>query len=145
MLNAESLASEEMDNMMKEYQSVQMQLLERNMFFSLQFKDVKNKIHLDEIDKDFLSNPEFQKYIFYSSDYFQDFTLITEEIKQPVLVLVGKYDNAVGPEHHQDFQFPNSLVRILDTGHHPYVENPLDYQEVIIDFLNNHIKQSIIN
>lgn len=145
MLNAESLASEEMDNMMKEYQSVQMQLLERNMFFSLQFKDVKNKIHIDEIDKDFLSNPEFQKYIFSSSDYFQDFTLITEEIKQPVLVLVGKYDNAVGPEHHQDFQFPNSLVRILDTGHHPYVENPLDYQEVIIDFLNNHIKQSIIN
>lgn len=140
MLHAESPATGDMDNMMKEYESVQLQLLEKNMFFSLQFKDVKNKIHIDEIDIDFISDPELQKYIFSSSEYFQNFTLITEEIKQPVLILAGKHDHAVGPEHHQDFRFPNALVRILDTGHHPYVENPLDYQEAVIDFLNNHLK-----
>jgi proline iminopeptidase len=134
MLNDELLVSKNPRNLMEEFRSVQMQLLEKNMFFSLQFIDVTNKDSMDAIDKDFSSTPKFQEYVFSSDDYLQDFTLVTKEIKQPVLILAGTHDNAVGPKHHQDFKFPNSFVRIINSGHHPYVENPLDFQQAIKDF-----------
>lgn len=140
MLNYELPTNKNIDNMMGKFQTVQMELLEKDMYFSLQFRDVNNKINMDEIDEDFSSIPEFQEYVFSSSDYFQDFTLVTKEIKQPVLVLASEYDHAVGPKHHYDFEFPNFILRILNSGHHPYIENPLDFQRAIRDFLKEYNK-----
>ena len=89
------------------------------------------------MDQDGLnSDPKFQQYVFSSNDYFQDFTTVTVNIQKPVLVIAGKYDHAVGPKHHQLFKFPNSIVKVLNSAHHQYIENELEFQKVILKFVN---------
>jgi len=86
------------------------------------------------------SDPNFQKFVFSSAEYFQDFTLLSREIDNPVLVIAGKDDYAVGPSHHQSFKFNKMDVQVLTSGHHPYVENPATFKKVIMDFVENKMK-----
>jgi proline iminopeptidase len=107
------------------------------MYFSLQFTDVHHKGKMDEIDKDFSSTPAFPNYVFSSDEYLQDFASITREIEQHVLVMASTHDHAVGPQHHTNFLFPNSAVKELESGHHPYVEHPFDFQEAVLNYFHN--------
>lgn len=62
--------------------------------------------------------------------------LLTEKVIQPVLVIAGKSDHAVGPEHHQRFKFQTQHVHIINGRHHPYIENQLEFKNAILDFIS---------
>jgi proline iminopeptidase len=66
---------------------------------------------------------------------FKDFIGLTKEISRPVLILSGEHDHAIGPEHYESFDFKEREICVLDCGHHPYVEKPLDFQEAILKFV----------
>ena len=121
--------------LMDTYYSILSQLLEKGEYYKFQYMDLENKNKVDLVDQDDLkSDPNFQQYVFSSDDYFQDFTTIN--IHKPVLVIAGKYDDAIGPQHHQLFNFPNSIVVVLNSGHHPYIENELEFKNAVIHFVN---------
>ncbi|KGR84385.1 alpha/beta fold hydrolase [Lysinibacillus odysseyi] len=112
------------------------ELLEKDLYFKLQYKNPANKEKMDIIDREGLaSDPQFQHYVFSSGEYFEDFTVMTQHITKPVLVLTGVYDDAVGPDHYKSFRFPNAEVRILEGAHHPYVESREEFQEAIVHFI----------
>lgn len=109
-------------------------LLSKDIYYSLQYRDLWTRNKMDEIDKNLNSDPSFQQYVFSSGEYFQDFNKLTTAIKHPVLILTGKHDQAIGPEHYKKFKFGNKQVCVLDSGHHPYVENPIVFKNSIIKF-----------
>lgn len=119
------------------YYSILSLLLEKGEYYKYQYKDLKNKNKVDLVDQDGLnSDPKFQQYVFSSNDYFQDFTTVTVNIQKPVLIIAGKFDHAVGPKHHLLFKFPNPIVEVLNSAHHPYIENELEFTKVILQFVN---------
>lgn len=123
------------------YYSVLTRLIEKGQYFKFQYVDFENKEKMDLIDEEGLnSDPNFQQYVFSSEEYFQDFTALTNELKKPVLVIAGEYDNAVGPNHHQLFQFRNAEVSLLKSGHHPYIENQLEFKDAVLHFVDNQFR-----
>lgn len=112
------------------------ELLEKDLYFNFQYSNPVNKEKMDIVDQEGLaSDPQFQYSVFFSEEYFEDFTWMTQHIIKPVLVLVGAYDDAVGPEHYRMFRFPNAEVQVLEGSHHPYVENRTEWQRVIQNFV----------
>ncbi len=123
--------------LMEDFYFILSKLTEREVYFKFQYADLRNKNIVDKIDKDLESDPGFQKHVFSSEEFFEDFTLLTEKITLPVLVIVGKFDDAVGPEHHQTFKFINQEVHILSGSHHPYIENQTGFKKAILDFVRD--------
>ncbi|WP_430786632.1 alpha/beta fold hydrolase [Virgibacillus flavescens] len=103
-----------------------------------QFVDLSNKKSLDELDndKEFNTDSSFQKKILSTKEFFQDFTVLSETINSPVLTMTGEKDGAVGPEHYQSFKFRNNTVSKLNGAHHPYLENPNEFKQSILSFIN---------
>ena len=132
------IASDSLSEFMDTYYGFLTKLIEEGLYFKLQFVDIDKKKEMDIIDNEALdSDPSFQKFVFSSVEYFQDFTLLSEEVDKPVLVIASKDDYAVGPSHHQSFKFSKMDVQVLNSGHHPYVENPEAFKKVIMDFVEN--------
>ncbi|MDN5342582.1 MAG: proline iminopeptidase [Oceanotoga sp.] len=112
------------------------ELLIKGDYFKLQFLEKENKKQLDLIDQSLQSDPNFQQYVFSSKEYFQDFTLLTKNIKKPVLVITGEFDDAIGPEHYLSFKFENIVIHKIKSSHHPYIENQIEFKNIIEDFIH---------
>ncbi|MEN1968660.1 alpha/beta hydrolase [Lentibacillus sp. N15] len=119
----------------QQFYAIVEKLIQNDSFYKLQYTDCLHQRQMNVLDKDLGTDTSFQQYIFSSEAYFQDFVPITERIDLPVLVLVGKYDHAVGPDHHETFLFPNMSVCQLDCGHHPYIEEPAVFQQTAKAFV----------
>lgn len=112
------------------------ELLIKGDYFKLQFLEKENKKQLDLIDQSLQSDPNFQQYVFSSKEYFQDFTLLTKNIKKRVLVITGEFDDAIGPEHYLSFKFENIVIHKIKSSHHPYIENQIEFKNIIEDFIH---------
>lgn len=121
--------------LIEDFYSILSKLVERGAYFKFQYADLRNKDIVDKIDTDLESDPDFQMHVFSSEEFFEDFTLLTKKITHPVLVLAGKFDDAVGPKHHQKFEFINQKVHIVQGSHHPYIENQVEFKNAIMDFV----------
>ncbi|MBC5638482.1 alpha/beta hydrolase [Ornithinibacillus sp. BX22] len=115
--------------------STVMQLMEENLFYKLQYQSIADKEKMDEIDAQLDTQPDFQQHIFSSEEYFQDFKKLTPLIAKPVLVLSGKYDHAIGPDHQEGFDFRDAIYQPLDSGHHPYLDCPEEFKKAVIGFV----------
>ncbi len=80
-------------------------------------------------------NWQFGSKVWGYPEYEQDFTIKTASIKTPVLVISGKFDYAVGPDHYKAFKFPQATYRLMETGHCPYQEQPEVFLKHIKAFL----------
>lgn len=129
------LQQNDVSSLMENFYFMLSKLIEKDIYFTFQYADTKNKTIIDQIDEGLNSDSCFQQYVFSSEEYFQDFTSLTKGISHPVLVLAGKHDHAVGPEHHQRFNFNNQDVLVLEGSHHPYIENQSDFKDAIINFI----------
>lgn len=110
-------------------------LLDIGKYYDLQFMDRKNFKILESLDKELKHRPDFRKYVHSDPEFFKDYTQITTEISVPTLVISGKYDDAVGPDHYKKFKFPNMSVTILEDKHHPYLENKEEFRRAIQEFV----------
>ncbi|MCU9612715.1 alpha/beta hydrolase [Caldibacillus lycopersici] len=133
-INKEALQRNNIDEFMKKFNSILSMLIEKETYFNFQFVQLENKKFLDKIDAGLNSDPKFQQYVFSSKEFFQDFTLLTPKIKVPVLIIAGEFDDAVGPVY-QNFKFENSTIRVLKSGHHPYIEDRENFRDVISEFV----------
>lgn len=134
-LSMEEFQRDNLEAILNTYYSVLSMLLEKEQYFTLQYTDLHNKNIVDKIDEELATDPNFQRFVFTSKEYFQDFTLLTPKIKAPVLIIAGEYDDAVGPVH-QKFKFKNQKIHLLKTAHHPYIENRQEFKHAVLNFID---------
>jgi proline iminopeptidase len=105
---------------------------EHNVWRKLQYQTDAGFDKVTEADK---GNPgignEFGQYAMGISDYHKDFATLTAQIKAPVLVITGKTDYCVGPDHYKLFRFPQQQVVQMQTGHVPFVEEPEAFRKAV--------------
>ncbi|WP_232225603.1 alpha/beta fold hydrolase [Oceanobacillus manasiensis] len=134
--SVQEVSKDTLELVMENYYEMVTSLLDNGLYFTLQYNDLEKKKEVDQIDQTGLhSDPDFQKFVFSSEEYFQDFSLLTSKISKPVLIIAGEYDDAVGPTHHHLFQFKNQIVKVLESSHHPYIENQTEFNQAILHFL----------
>ncbi len=123
--------------MIQRVSSVHDKLSEKNSWYKLMYR---NQFEKDFNDSVTLAagkfNRDFATKIWGIKDYFQDFSKLTNDIKQPVLVMTGDKDYAIGPEHYKSFSFPKQKTVHYIGGHAPFQEEPQWFAEKIIDFVN---------
>ncbi|WP_026593410.1 alpha/beta fold hydrolase [Bacillus sp. UNC437CL72CviS29] len=126
---------ESIESFYEDFSAMAEKLLEMGKYYDLQFTDRKNLKILKDLDKELEHRPDFRKYVHADPEFFQDYTQITAEISIPTLVISGKYDDAIGPDHYKKFKFPNMSVAILEDKHHPYLENKEEFKRAIQEFV----------
>ncbi|MBC6989254.1 alpha/beta fold hydrolase [Hymenobacter sp. BT491] len=119
------------------------QLSAQNGWFKLQYRTEAGLQKVTEADKGNPGTGEFGGYGFRLPDYRKDFTTLTSQIKVPVLVVTGKYDYCIGPEHYKQFHFPNQQVAQLQTGHVPFVEEPAAFRKAVLSYVKKLSNRSI--
>lgn len=113
------------------------QLRDRNIYGIMQFQDDQEwASKLATVDYRLEGDPTFTYSILTQEDFCMDVSHYTKYIDAPTLVISGREDHLIGPEHYQCFQFPNQTVEVLEGKHHPYLENQAAFYEVIRSFLN---------
>lgn len=112
-------------------------LTENNIWYKLMYRNQFEKDYNDSVT---LSagkfNRDFASKIWGIEDYFTDFSKLTSTIKQPVLIMTGDKDYAIGPEHYKSFSFPNQKTVHYIGGHAPFQEEPQWFAEKILQFVN---------
>lgn len=78
-----------------------------------------------------LDSTKVQQY----PEYFKDYALLTDKIKVPVLIIIGKEDHAVGPDYYKNYRFPDQKVVQLEGSHMLYYENNKAFVAAVCDFV----------
>jgi proline iminopeptidase len=76
--------------------------------------------------------------IFESGEMLTDYLPYLNDIKQPSLLLVGKYDpicEKTQRDYFQKYVAKGTVVEFNNSGHFPRIEQPQAYTKAIIDFL----------
>ena len=140
----QEIPSENLSAFMDLFNNVLERLVREGKYFSMQFRELSAKQKLDGVDEDLNTDPAFQQYVFSSEDYFRDFTELTQDINIPVMVISGKYDDAIGPDHYKAFRFPDMSVQMIEGAHHPYVENQEEFKASVLQFVNTREKRKTL-
>ncbi|UOQ54006.1 alpha/beta fold hydrolase [Hymenobacter cellulosivorans] len=67
--------------------------------------------------------------------YVQDMTPATAALKMPVLVVSGRDDYMVGPDHYKSFRFPNQQAVVVPGRHYALIESPAEFNQALITFI----------
>ena len=110
-------------------------LSEKNLLYKLLTDSKENFETLDKIDAERPQENGFRNNVWSIDEYYGDFTKLTPNIKIPVLVISGKKDWAVGPQHYKLFGFPNQTLAEIDGGHLLYYENNEAFLKSVFSFV----------
>ena len=80
-------------------------------------------------------NQDFSKEAFEIDDYNKNFYSISDKINIPVLFFYGTEDINIGTEHLDQVKFPKVLYYSIKGKHMDFIDNKIDYQKAINDFL----------
>lgn len=93
---------------------------------------------MSEIDGSYARSRGFGNAIFDETakypEYMLDYAPDSAAVAQPVLVIAGSKDYAVGPDEHKRFRFPNQKAVVLNGGHISYYENNAEFVAAIREF-----------
>lgn len=138
LLSDKELKSVDDKSYIEKWQQVVTILLEKQIFYKLQYREYNNFIKLGEVSNTIDSfNGTMSNQAFNNKEYFNSYFDITKEITVPVLVIAGDEDYAVGPNHHENFRFPNMKTKVLSGKHMLYMENQEEVKSVIEEFVKN--------
>lgn len=119
------------------------QLQDQDLYNTMQFNAQSSMQKLETVDGELGGDADFQRSVFSNEEFFRDFSCYTKYIDAPTLVMSGREDHAIGPDHYQRFKFPNQTVEILEDKHHPYLENQELFQQVICSFIKQIPKEVV--
>ncbi|WP_066505334.1 alpha/beta fold hydrolase [Abyssisolibacter fermentans] len=109
------------DDLFEEWNSVITTLINKGEFYKFYYnKEESNRI-VDNIDSR-IGNRSMAEQAFSNNDYFKNYTYLTSEIEVPTLVITGREDYAIGPNHYKKFKFPNCKIEKIDGKHGIYIE-----------------------
>lgn len=124
------------EGILQTFSRVAGKLRNEGKYDTLQFVDSQNGTHqLESVDLELGGDPAFQTSVLSKKEFLMDCSCYTNYVDAPTLVLSGREDHIVGPEHYRRFQFPNQTVEILEGKHHPYIENQQAFRKAVRSFL----------
>lgn len=136
LLSKEDLQYSEESSTFEKWQHVVGKLLEKDIFYKLQYNDYKNFLKVNAKSGEIENfNAVMANQAFSNKQYFANYFYLTEKITVPVLIIIGNEDYAIGPNHHENFMFPNKKVRVLQGKHMLYLENNEEFKSVIQEFV----------
>lgn len=122
------------------WKKVAFNLIKNDMYYRVQFKNLNNYEKLKVLDQEIL-NTTMSELAFENDSYFYDYSCLSENIKIPTLIVAGEEDYAIGVDHYKIFKFQNSLVKFVNGGHTPYIENTLEIIDIIKEFTSSYIER----
>ena len=138
LLSEDELQSTTYNSSLEEWQYVVNKLIEKNIFYKLQYKDYNSFLKLNDVSNQIENfNATMANQAFSNIEYFQNYIKLTNEITVPVLVVTGDEDYAVGPNHYKNFMFPNKKVKIMKGKHMLYLENNEEFKLIIKEFIED--------
>lgn len=138
LLSEDELESTTYNSNLEEWQYVVNKLIEKNIFYKLQYKDYNSYLKLNDVSNQIENfNATMANQAFSNIEYFQNYFKLTNEITVPVLVVTGDEDYAVGPNHYKNFMFPNKKVKIMKGKHMLYLENNEEFKLIIKEFIED--------
>jgi len=112
---------------------------ERNYIHGISIEEFdKYSYDPDLPDNNWQKNEIHYNKIFESCEMVNDYLPYLKKIKQPSLLLVGKYDPACGNdqrEYFRKYSRNGTVVEFENSGHFPRLEEPEAYTKAIINFL----------
>lgn len=116
-----------------------MSLLNQQQLMSkLMYANDSTEARLRKAARGVAANRDFATALFQSgaiTGYLQDFAAASASLNMPVLVLTGREDYVVGPNHYKSFRFPHQQVVVLPGKHVGMVENPKETNAAIKAFV----------
>ena len=110
-------------------------LREKDLFWQMAYEHQKSEAIMNDTYKGFENwNYDFSNAAMTMTDYRKDFKPVTSGIDIPVLFFYGSRDWMVGPNHHEDLEFPELMLWKNDGGHLPFQENKEDLSEAILAY-----------
>jgi len=132
-------------NVMQRLGMVHQQLNEKGVWYKLMFSSAQAKMESDSITlaigKEF--NYDYGNKVWGYEEYNQDFTVVSANIKTPVLIIAGLKDHAVGPNMYKSFRFPNSRTALYEGGHAPFQESGPWFVNTVRLFLQEEVKLAL--
>ncbi|WP_333596743.1 alpha/beta hydrolase [Chryseobacterium flavum] len=130
------------DSLQAELSKISSSLRKKHIGYKFLTDDIETIRKMDQIDSlhpriiDFgmavISKPkEFP-------EYYENYTILTQNIQVPVLVITGKKDQAVGTNHYKAFRFPRQKVSSIDGGHLLYYERNTEFLNTVWKFVHEH-------
>lgn len=135
LLNIDSSTLDNIPSQMDKAFTIINKLIEKELFYTLQYKEYSNFIKVNEIDEG-IKNRNFANSSFHNKEFFNDYTYLTKSISIPTLIIIGAEDYAIGVDHYTKFKFPNSKVYKINGKHVPYLEDALEFSSCIKSFLS---------
>ncbi len=138
LLSENELNSIAAKSYMEKWQQIVTRLIEKDIFYKLQYKEYDNFLKLREVSNTIDSfNASMANQGLSNKEYLKNYFDITKKINNPVLVIAGNEDYAVGPDHHENFIFPNMKIKIISGKHMLYMENKEEVKSVIEAFIKS--------
>ena len=121
------------DDLIEVWKKIAFNLVKENKYYKLQYKEYENFLKVEDIDKGIL-NTNMSNQAFNNESYFYDYRNISSEIEVPTLIICGNKDYAIGINHYKTFNFKNSIVKIINGKHNPYIEDTFELVDIIKNF-----------
>jgi len=104
----------------------------------LMYGDPAVEARVDAARKGLAANRDFAATLFSSgaiAAYLEDQAPATAALTMPVLVVSGKEDYVVGPEHYKSFRFPKQQVAVVPGRHFSMIEQPAKVDKALAGFV----------
>lgn len=95
----------------------------------LMYSDPATEARVASAMQGLASNRDYATTLFQSPAivaYVEDVTPASAALTMPVLVISGKDDHMIGPDHHKAFRFPNQKVVLVPGKHFSMIEQPAE-------------------
>jgi proline iminopeptidase len=135
LLNQGELQKKSNETIMERWQKSFTSLIEKDIFYKLQYNDYNNYLKVNEISSS-MENTSMAQQAFDNEEYFSSFYSLTKEIIIPVLVIAGDEDYAIGCDHYKKLMFPKSKTEIIKGKHVLYLESRESFIKTINRFIN---------
>lgn len=124
------------DSLLSAFRAARNALSKKGLDYKM-LSDTKKTIDMiDSIDNSYKRTQDFAKHFGDFKIYKEDFTKETKKINVPVLIITGKKDYSIGPDHYKSFQFPNQKVVKINSGHVLYYDENKAFTEAIFSFIH---------
>lgn len=138
ILSQEKLQLDAFNSVLEKWKYVFDMLIKKDIFYKLQYKDYSNFLKVNDTISEIKNiNTSMANQAFNNIGYFINYFDLTKEIIIPVLVITGDEDFAIGPDHCNNFIFPNKKVQIIQGKHILYFENNEEFNLIIKEFIED--------
>lgn len=138
LIPEEELQLDISNSVLEKWQFVFNILIEKNIFYKLQYKDYSNYVKINDTDSEIENaNTAMANQAFSNKEYFISYFSLTKKVTVPVLVITGNEDYAIGPNHYKNFMFPNEKIQIIQGKHILYLENNEEFKLAIKEFIKD--------